>query len=99
VRTGRCGVAPTEAKGYKLGRFDFDLLLLARAVARVEAGREDEYAPVKNAEGSEPPAPARRALDACAHSVIDGREEASRPNARDARAGGPVRRVGPGVPA
>lgn len=111
-------VAPTEANGYKLERFIFDLLPEARAVTLVEALREDEYAPVKNAQGSESPDSARRALDACArrwlasagwtlppanrwieldHSVIDGPEEAARLSARDARAAGPVVRVGPGV--
>jgi UDP-N-acetylglucosamine/UDP-N-acetylgalactosamine diphosphorylase len=64
--SGGTPVAPTEANGYKLERFVFDLLPEARAVALVEAEREDEYAPVKNAEGSESPDSARRALDACA---------------------------------
>jgi UDP-N-acetylglucosamine/UDP-N-acetylgalactosamine diphosphorylase len=59
-------VAPAHANGYKLERFVFDLLPEARAVALVEASREDEYAPVKNAQGSESPETARRALDACA---------------------------------
>ena len=59
-------VAPREANGYKLERFVFDLLPEARAVTLVEALREDEYAPVKNAQGSESPDSARRALDACA---------------------------------
>lgn len=63
---GGTPVAPTEANGYKLERFVFDLLPEARAVALVEAEREDEYAPVKNALGSESPDSARRALDACA---------------------------------
>ena len=59
-------VAPREPNGYKLERFVFDLLPEARAPVMVEALREDEYAPVKNARGSESPASARRALDACA---------------------------------
>lgn len=59
-------VAPREPNGYKLERFVFDLFPEARALATVEALREDEYAPVKNADGSESPASARRALDACA---------------------------------
>jgi UDP-N-acetylglucosamine/UDP-N-acetylgalactosamine diphosphorylase len=59
-------VAPREPNGYKLERFVFDLLPEARAPVMVEALREDEYAPVKNAHGSESPATARRALDACA---------------------------------
>jgi UDP-N-acetylglucosamine/UDP-N-acetylgalactosamine diphosphorylase len=59
-------VAPTEPNGYKLERFIFDLLPEARSAVLVEASREDEYAPVKNADGSESPSSARRALDACA---------------------------------
>ena len=59
-------VAPREPNGYKLERFVFDLLPEARALVMVEALREDEYAPVKNADGGESPASARRALDACA---------------------------------
>jgi len=59
-------VAPREPNGYKLERFVFDLFPEARALVMVEALREDEYAPVKNAGGGESPASARRALDACA---------------------------------
>jgi hypothetical protein len=59
-------VAPPEPNGYKLERFSFDLLPEARSAVRVEARREDEYAPVKNAHGSESPASARRAPSACA---------------------------------
>jgi UDP-N-acetylglucosamine/UDP-N-acetylgalactosamine diphosphorylase len=59
-------VAPREPNGYKLERFVFDLFPEARALVMVEALREDEYAPVKNADGGESPASARRALDACA---------------------------------
>ncbi len=58
-------VAPREPNGYKLERFVFDLLPEARAPVMVEARREDEYAPVKNAHGSESPASARRALETC----------------------------------
>jgi UDP-N-acetylglucosamine/UDP-N-acetylgalactosamine diphosphorylase len=61
-----CPVAPREPNGYKLERFVFDLFPEARALVMVEALREDEYAPVKNAGGRESPAAARRALDACA---------------------------------
>jgi UDP-N-acetylglucosamine/UDP-N-acetylgalactosamine diphosphorylase len=59
-------VAPREPNGYKLERFVFDLLPEARALVMVEAQRDDEYAPVKTAEGEHSPASARRALDACA---------------------------------
>lgn len=59
-------VAPREPNGYKLERFVFDLLPEARALVMMEAQRDDEYAPVKTAEGEHSPATARRALDACA---------------------------------
>ena len=59
-------VAPREPNGYKLERFVFDLLPEARTAVMLEAAREEEYAPVKNANGGESPASARRALDACA---------------------------------
>jgi UDP-N-acetylglucosamine pyrophosphorylase len=64
-------VAPHEPNGYKLERFVFDLLPEARSAVLVEALREDEYAPVKNAHGSESPASARSALDACARRWLD----------------------------
>jgi UDP-N-acetylglucosamine/UDP-N-acetylgalactosamine diphosphorylase len=59
-------VAPCEPNGYKLERFVFDLFPEARALVMVEALREEEYAPVKSADGGESPASARRALAACA---------------------------------
>ncbi|MGH9365833.1 MAG: hypothetical protein ACRD1B_11315 [Thermoanaerobaculia bacterium] len=100
-------VAPREPNGYKLERFVFDLLPEARALVMVEARREDEYAPVKNADGSESPASARRALEICTrrwlsaaeldHSVIDGPEDAASLSVRDAAAAGSVIRMGPGV--
>ncbi len=52
---------PSEPNGWKLERFLFDALPRARRVSVVETGR-DEYSPVKNAEGSESPATARRDL-------------------------------------
>ena len=64
-------VAPSEPNGYKLERFIFDLLPEARAAVLVEALREDEYAPVKNAHGSESPTSARLALSACARRWLD----------------------------
>jgi UDP-N-acetylglucosamine/UDP-N-acetylgalactosamine diphosphorylase len=57
-------VAPREPNGRKLERFVFDALPAARAVCVVETSREREYAPVKNAEGSDSPATVRRALTA-----------------------------------
>jgi len=57
-------VRPEDPNGYKLERFVFDALPVARAVCVVEASRSAEYAPVKNAEGPESPATARRKLTA-----------------------------------
>jgi len=65
-------VAPREPNGYKLERFVFDLLPEARALVMVEARREDEYAPVKNADGSESPPSARRALETCMRRWLSG---------------------------
>jgi UDP-N-acetylglucosamine/UDP-N-acetylgalactosamine diphosphorylase len=59
-------VKPAEPNGYKLERFLFDALPAADRVAILEIAREDEYAPVKNAEGSDSPETARRGLDALA---------------------------------
>jgi UDP-N-acetylglucosamine/UDP-N-acetylgalactosamine diphosphorylase len=53
---------PSEPNGEKLERFVFDALPAAKQVAVVEARREEEYAPVKNAEGEDSPESARRAL-------------------------------------
>jgi UDP-N-acetylglucosamine/UDP-N-acetylgalactosamine diphosphorylase len=56
-------VTPREPNGWKLERFVFDVLPCAARVAVVETGR-DEYSPLKNAEGGESPATARRDLSA-----------------------------------
>jgi UDP-N-acetylglucosamine/UDP-N-acetylgalactosamine diphosphorylase len=53
---------PAQPNGYKLERFVFDALPHAERVAVVEVRREEEYAPVKNAEGDDSPDSARRAL-------------------------------------
>jgi UDP-N-acetylglucosamine/UDP-N-acetylgalactosamine diphosphorylase len=55
-------VKPEAPNGYKLERFVFDALPAAKRVSVVEADRDLEYAPVKNAEGGESPLTARRAL-------------------------------------
>ena len=57
-------VKPSEPNGHKLERFLFDALPAARRVTLLEVERGDEYAPLKNAEGSDSPATARCALDA-----------------------------------
>jgi UDP-N-acetylglucosamine/UDP-N-acetylgalactosamine diphosphorylase len=53
---------PSAPNGVKLERFVFDALPAAQRVCVVETLREDEYAPVKNAEGDDSPASSRRAL-------------------------------------
>lgn len=63
--TGRM-LSPSAPNGYKLERFLFDALPAAAASAVLEVEREEEYAPVKNAEGPDSPATARRALDGLA---------------------------------
>ncbi len=55
-------LSPAEPNGLKLERFVFDALPAASSVCVVEARREDEYAPVKNAHGSDTPESARKAL-------------------------------------
>jgi UDP-N-acetylglucosamine/UDP-N-acetylgalactosamine diphosphorylase len=64
-------VKPAEPNGHKLERFLFDALPAARSVALVEVARDDEYAPVKNAEGNDSPQTAREALDAVARRWLD----------------------------
>ena len=56
---------PTEPNGYKLERFVFDALAATDRTALLEVRREEEYSPVKNPEGGESPATARRDLAAC----------------------------------
>jgi UDP-N-acetylglucosamine/UDP-N-acetylgalactosamine diphosphorylase len=57
-------VEPETPNGHKLERFVFDALPAARAVAVVEVHRHEEYSPVKNADGPDSPATARRDLSA-----------------------------------
>jgi UDP-N-acetylglucosamine/UDP-N-acetylgalactosamine diphosphorylase len=58
-------VTPSAPNGYKLERFVFDALSAADRVCAVEALREEEFAPVKNASGSDSPETSRAALQAC----------------------------------
>jgi UDP-N-acetylglucosamine/UDP-N-acetylgalactosamine diphosphorylase len=53
-------VKPAEPNGQKLERFVFDAVAAAGRVCVVETRREEEYSPVKNAEGGDSPATARR---------------------------------------
>ncbi len=53
---------PETPNGHKLERFVFDALPAAERVCVVEGRRQGEYSPVKNAEGEDSPASARRDL-------------------------------------
>ena len=55
-------VEVTEPNGYKLERFVFDALAATERVCVVEAICEEEYSPVKNAQGDHSPETARRDL-------------------------------------
>jgi UDP-N-acetylglucosamine pyrophosphorylase len=57
--------APSAPNGYKLERFVFDALAATDRICAVEALREDEFAPVKNASGTDSPDTSRAALQAC----------------------------------
>lgn len=63
-------VAPREPNGHKLERFVFDALPAAEGVCVVEAAAEREFSPIKNAEGKESPATARRDLVAVYRSWL-----------------------------
>ena len=54
---------PSEPNGYKLERFVFDALPASRATCVMEVDAKQEFSPIKNAEGGESPASARRDLD------------------------------------
>ncbi len=56
-------VEPEEPSGLKFERFVFDALPAAKRARVVEANRDEEYAPVKNASGPDSPETAREALD------------------------------------
>jgi len=64
-------VRPTEPNGHKLERFVFDALSAAQSICLVEGDRNQEYSPVKNAEGTDSPASARRDLIAVYRSWLD----------------------------
>jgi UDP-N-acetylglucosamine/UDP-N-acetylgalactosamine diphosphorylase len=53
---------PGEKNGIKFETFVFDALSQARTTVNVETLREDDFSPVKNAEGEDSPATARRDL-------------------------------------
>lgn len=56
-------VEPREPNAVKFETFLFDALPSARRTVTVEAAREDEFSPIKNAEGADSPASARRDLN------------------------------------
>jgi UDP-N-acetylglucosamine/UDP-N-acetylgalactosamine diphosphorylase len=56
-------VDPAEPNAIKFETFLFDALPAASRTVTVEAAREDEFSPIKNAEGADSPATARRALN------------------------------------
>jgi UDP-N-acetylglucosamine/UDP-N-acetylgalactosamine diphosphorylase len=64
-------VAPREPNGRKLERFVFDALPAARRVCVVEASRDREFSPVKNAQGPSSPETARRDLCRRARAWIE----------------------------
>ena len=53
---------PGEKNGIKFETFVFDALSQARATVSMETPREDDFSPVKNADGEDSPATARRDL-------------------------------------
>jgi UDP-N-acetylglucosamine/UDP-N-acetylgalactosamine diphosphorylase len=55
-------MTPEAPNGHKLERFIFDALGAAERVCVVEASRQQEYSPVKNASGSDSPSTARKDL-------------------------------------
>jgi len=55
-------VRPDEPNGFKFETFVFDALPLASRTLTQEVAREEEFAPVKNAEGVDSPETSRRAL-------------------------------------
>ena len=57
-------VKPDAPNGWKFEKFIFDILPDAKRVTNVAFAREDEFAPVKNAEGNDSPATAKAAMTA-----------------------------------
>jgi UDP-N-acetylglucosamine/UDP-N-acetylgalactosamine diphosphorylase len=64
-------VKPTTPNGYKLERFVFDAFPAARSLVAIEAPREEEYSPIKNARGAASPESGRRDLVACYRRWLD----------------------------
>ncbi len=64
-------VVPSTPNGYKLERFVFDAFSEARSMLAIEARREDEYSPIKNASGAASRESGRRDLVACYRRWLD----------------------------
>jgi len=62
---------PGEKNGIKFETFVFDALPLARAAITLETKREDDFAPVKNADGEDSPATARALLNGFAARALE----------------------------
>jgi len=57
-----CSVTTVEPNGYKLERFVFDALPAAERTCVLEVRADEEFSPIKNAEGKDSAESARRAL-------------------------------------
>lgn len=64
-------VEPSTPNGYKLERFVFDAFGAAKSMVAVEARREEEYSPIKNATGAASAESGRRDLVACYRGWLD----------------------------
>ncbi|MGO4537869.1 UTP--glucose-1-phosphate uridylyltransferase [Paenibacillus sp. 2TAB19] len=69
-------VEPTEPNAYKLERFIFDFFPMSDGMTVLKAGREGEFAPVKNKEGEDSPASARE-LVLRAQAAVEAQRGAS----------------------
>ncbi|MEM7233057.1 MAG: UDPGP type 1 family protein, partial [Planctomycetota bacterium] len=65
-------VNPEGKNGIKFETFVFDALSLAEKSVTLEVLRQDEFSPVKNAEGVDSPATTRRDLTALALRILEG---------------------------
>jgi len=63
-------IRPEAPNGRKLERFVFDALAATESVCVVEVDRASEFSPVKNSDGNDSPATARRDLIASYHSWL-----------------------------
>lgn len=73
-------VDPTEPNALKFERFIFDILPLASSAPVVETTREEEFAPLKNAEGDDSPETVRRAMIAHAAAWLEQAGATVRPD-------------------